>query len=483
MTDKYKEFCRLRDFREPGEEAPKHTEREAFALSSESVELPSNPRQLPSAAVPVDERAALTALEQVMRPYGIYDTAFKHAGALQDDFMAIGKQARAALAASQPAPVDAADADGLMTRMYARHKEWADRSGHAPMGWEDFQISRLENPLSARAVQPVAAAVVQGDANSRAEREQAQRAMLSQRFTVRTGKASADFYLPAPNDCAQGDAAGQQAGELPPLPTPNPTHYREHGMTIERMEMYTAEQMQAYARTAIAQRPASAAPSDPRPLFDRKLANLEQRGYAVVGRILHKDGEYALFDSSCRWLTQPQYWRLMHEQDGSLFAEKPAIAAPVKDHVLREVVNSLRDTAIKFHNAQQLRERLRGCLDPLLDQPTIATDSGRDAEPAPQQASPDAIECIIEDWCYDPGDVPGKLCFDYADRFKFASSLVAAAQPDTADVRKQALEDAIAACMGIDVDAFGVFPVRVIQISEACATAIRALNDKKGSEK
>jgi hypothetical protein len=57
-------------------------------------------------------------------------------------------------------------------------------------------------------------------------------------------------------------------------------------------------------------------------LFDRKLVDLERRGYMVIGRILHKDGEYALFDSSCRWLTKPQYLRLMHEQDGSLFADQ-----------------------------------------------------------------------------------------------------------------------------------------------------------------
>jgi hypothetical protein len=77
--------------------------------------------------------------------------------------------------------------------------------------------------------------------------------------------------------------------------------------------------------------PAQATPEgghpQPNTLFDRKLADLQQRGYEVIGRILHKDGEYALFDSSCRWLTQPQYWRLMHEQDGSLFAE-PKAAKP-----------------------------------------------------------------------------------------------------------------------------------------------------------
>lgn len=74
---------------------------------------------------------------------------------------------------------------------------------------------------------------------------------------------------------------------------------------------------------------AATAPTELRALFDRKLADLEQRGHTVIGRILHKDGTYALFDGSCRWLTQPQYWRLMHEQDGSLFATAPIVAQPV----------------------------------------------------------------------------------------------------------------------------------------------------------
>ena len=43
-----------------------------------------------------------------------------------------------------------------------------------------------------------------------------------------------------------------------------------------------------------------------------------------------------------------------------------------KDHVLREVVNSLRDIAVEFHGADQLRERLRGALAPLLDQSPAA---------------------------------------------------------------------------------------------------------------
>lgn len=38
----------------------------------------------------------------------------------------------------------------------------------------------------------------------------------------------------------------------------------------------------------------------------------------------------------------------------------------IKDHIIAQVVNDLRDTAVKFHDTQQLRERLRGCIEPLL---------------------------------------------------------------------------------------------------------------------
>ncbi len=92
-----------------------------------------------------------------------------------------------------------------------------------------------------------------------------------------------------------------------------------------------------------AQLAALSVPSAPVALFDRKLADLERRGYSVIGRILHKDGEYALFDSSCRWLTSSQYQRLMHEQDGSLFADcaapQPSIPGALFDGyaVLQEV--------------------------------------------------------------------------------------------------------------------------------------------------
>ena len=49
-----------------------------------------------------------------------------------------------------------------------------------------------------------------------------------------------------------------------------------------------------------------------------------------------------------------------------------------KDHILREVVNSLRDIAVEFHGADQLRERLRAALAPLLDEAQPTTFSARD---------------------------------------------------------------------------------------------------------
>lgn len=53
--------------------------------------------------------------------------------------------------------------------------------------------------------------------------------------------------------------------------------------------------------------------------------------------------------------------------------------APVKDHVLREEVNSLRDVALEFHAHASLRERLRAAIDPLLSAPSTAPEAGERA--------------------------------------------------------------------------------------------------------
>lgn len=121
---------------------------------------------------------------------------------------------------------------------------------------------------------------------------------------------------------------------VPKQATPEGGHIKTWNERAEEsgQEALTADQCLKLAEAEIKNLRAALVPTrqalEPNTLFDRKLAHLQQRGYEVIGRILHKDGEYALFDRSCRWLTQPQYWRLMHEQDGSLFAESKA-AEPV----------------------------------------------------------------------------------------------------------------------------------------------------------
>lgn len=127
------------------------------------------------------------------------------------------------------------------------------------------------------------------------------------------------------NKDIQEHAQAALSDELPPLPEPRSIKRWESSGRVEELRYHNEEQVREYGRLCLATRqPAPVA--DPRPLFDRKLADLEQRGYQVIGRILHKEGQYALFDSSCRWLTTPQYQRLMHEQDGSLFAAPVAAA-------------------------------------------------------------------------------------------------------------------------------------------------------------
>ena len=53
----------------------------------------------------------------------------------------------------------------------------------------------------------------------------------------------------------------------------------------------------------------------------------------------------------------------------------PSIA-PAKDHVIREVVNKLRDVATEFHAAGQLRARIQDAIAPLLAAPSIDSAAG-----------------------------------------------------------------------------------------------------------
>lgn len=40
-----------------------------------------------------------------------------------------------------------------------------------------------------------------------------------------------------------------------------------------------------------------------------------------------------------------------------------------KDHIIAQVVNNLRDVAVKFHDTQQLRSRIQDAIAPLLEKP------------------------------------------------------------------------------------------------------------------
>lgn len=121
MSNAEKEFKRMK-----AEATAIMLEKESIAdpaaSAAPSGELPPLPDYYPTAQIHATEenraklyakdyaRAAIAAsapnkqlvaaLKQVMRPYGIYDVAVSKSGALQDDFMEVGKQIRAALAAA-----------------------------------------------------------------------------------------------------------------------------------------------------------------------------------------------------------------------------------------------------------------------------------------------------------------------------------------------------------------------------------------------
>jgi len=74
--------------------------------------------------------------------------------------------------------------------------------------------------------------------------------------------------------------------------------------------------------------------------------------------------------------------------------------APVKDHVVREVVNRLRDTALEFHAHGSLRERLARELEPLLAASTVP-DRGRLVRQFLRAACPccTSIDARGYQWC------------------------------------------------------------------------------------
>lgn len=62
-------------------------------------------------------------------------------------------------------------------------------------------------------------------------------------------------------------------------------------------------------------------------LTNRKTAEIAKTDYNIIGYVLRReDGDAVCIsaESAVRWLPEAHYWRLMHEQDGSLFATPPA---------------------------------------------------------------------------------------------------------------------------------------------------------------
>lgn len=63
-------------------------------------------------------------------------------------------------------------------------------------------------------------------------------------------------------------------------------------------------------------------------LTNRKTAEIAKTDYNIIGYVLRReDGDAVCIsaESAVRWLPEAHYWRLMHEQDGSLFANPTAI--------------------------------------------------------------------------------------------------------------------------------------------------------------
>lgn len=66
--------------------------------------------------------------------------------------------------------------------------------------------------------------------------------------------------------------------------------------------------------------------------------------------------------------------------------ELPPAAQPIKDHIIAQTVNQLRDVAIQFHASQQLRHRIAYVIVPLLK----AVD-----QPKESDRLPGAVDCLI----------------------------------------------------------------------------------------
>lgn len=73
----------------------------------------------------------------------------------------------------------------------------------------------------------------------------------------------------------------------------------------------------------------------------------------------------------------------------ALKRQADADGEPIKDHVIAHMVNRLRDVAIRFHDSQQLRERIAGVIVPVLK-------AGHKPAPAQQEA---VANITVRDGC------------------------------------------------------------------------------------
>lgn len=139
-------------------------------------------------------------------------------------------------------------------------------------------------------------------------------------------------------------------------------------VTLAHADTYLTKMgAQSWIRHLIGLEPAAAltATHGPLRMTNLKTGDIAGRGYNIVGYVLRSGDEKEVCisaESAVRWLPQENYWRLMHEQDGSLFGPAPA----VKDHVVREAVNQLTQVAKDFHATGQLRSRIQDVILPLL---------------------------------------------------------------------------------------------------------------------
>lgn len=131
-------------------------------------------------------------------------------------------------------------------------------------------------------------------------------------------------------------------------------------------------------------------------LTNRKTAEIASTDYNIVGYVLRReDGDAVCIsaESAVRWLPQAHYWRLMHEQDGSLFAERAP--APQAEQVAKPTAWLATDLDgrgdVAFTKEEAIRRAGEGCvhLFPLVEPIDLAAAPERAAAPAEQAEGAD----------------------------------------------------------------------------------------------